>query len=138
MGEAGNIGERVGRDQAEARVPGQREQGAGRRDAEPDSGTAEQGHGALSKPIGRPVPAGNKRGVTAARPGNQQHPDGWEQHEGEPSKRYLQRMPDLDHPRGGGGLRYPRHAAATGYVYFVGDYGMKDKYYLTIDHTWVP
>ncbi len=30
------------------------------------------------------------------------------------------------------------HAAATGYVYFVGDYGMKDKYYLTIDHTWVP
>ena len=30
------------------------------------------------------------------------------------------------------------HAAATGYVYFVGDYGMKDKYYLTIDHVWVP
>ena len=30
------------------------------------------------------------------------------------------------------------HAAATGYVYFVGDYGMKDKYYLTIDHTWAP
>ena len=30
------------------------------------------------------------------------------------------------------------HAAATGYVYFVGDYGMKDKYYLTIDHAWVP